>query len=228
MLGDEKSNEVQIKKADEFPESELLSLEKETTGLYMSGHPTAKLQALAKQNGCMSVCDIAEGEDGQRVKILAIITKVKRKITKSDTTMAFVTVEDVTGSVEMLVFPKIFALNVDRLTAGSIYVFSGRLSLREDEQPSIVLDAIEDVNELPPKPKKQRRGVFIRFASSDDERADACRNILVRAQKGNMPVSFFFAEERIYEFSVAEVEVNTDLIEMLKDVSGDENVVVNY
>ena len=232
MLGDEKSTEVTIKKADEFPESELLSLEKETTGLYISGHPTAKYQPVVKKYGYVPIGDMLDEEtslfDGQKVKTLAIITKVKRKITKSDTTMAFVTVEDVTGSMEMLVFPKIFAENVEKFTAGSIYVFTGRISLREDEPPSLVLDSLESAPEDKPQPKKARRGIFIRFPSADDERVSECKSFLKTCPNGDMPVSLFYNDKRAYEFSVAEVEASSDLSEKLREIAGSENVVVNY
>jgi DNA polymerase-3 subunit alpha len=200
MLGDEKSTEVTIKKADEFPESELLSLEKETTGLYISGHPTAKYQPVIKKYGYVPIGDMLDEEtslfDGQKVKTLAIITKVKRKITKSDTTMAFVTVEDVTGSMEMLVFPKIFAENVEKFTAGSIYVFTGRVSIREDEPPSLVLDSLESAPEDKPQPKKARRGIFIRFPSADDERVGECKSFLKTCPNGDMPLSLFYNDKR--------------------------------
>jgi DNA polymerase-3 subunit alpha len=232
IMGEEKANEVEIKKADEFPETELLSFEKETTGLYLSGHPTAKYQSLVSERGYVFIGDMLDDEtelfDGQRVKTLAIITKVKRKITKSDTTMAFVTVEDVTGSLELLVFPKVFAENVEKFREGNILVFSGRLSLREDEEPKIALDAVEEIDNSPPKPKKQKRGIFIRFSSYEDERIDICRDILNKAEKGNMPVNFFFADERLYEFSVDSIEQSGFLVEKLREIVGEENVVVNY
>ncbi|MCR4564342.1 MAG: DNA polymerase III subunit alpha [Clostridiales bacterium] len=232
MLGDEKSNEVEIKKADEFSENELLSFEKETTGLYISGHPTAKYQTAAAEKGYVSVGDMLDEEtelfDGQRVKTLAIITKVKRKITKSDTTMAFVTVEDVTGSMEMLVFPKIFAQNVEKLREGNICVFSGRLSLREDEAPKIVLDEIESAAAPETNKKKARRGIFVRLPSFNDDRVERLRLLIGKMQSGDMPVSFFYDDERRYEFDVGMIEADEKSIDAVKSVAGEENVVVNY
>ncbi len=231
MLGEEKSNEIKVKTADEFPENELLSLEKETTGLYISGHPTAKYQPIVEKNGFVKIGDMLDEEtelfDGQRVKTLAIITKVKRKITKSDTTMAFVTVEDVSGSMELLVFPKIFSENIDKFNSGSIFVFGGRLSLREDEAPKIVLDTIENIPEGDSKNKKARRGIFIRFNSTLDKKTDYCRTYLSKCESGELPVSFFYADEKRYEFNVAKINPDKQIIMLLKNTAGDENVVVN-
>jgi len=231
MLGDEKATQTEIKKADEFPESELLALEKETTGLYISGHPTAKYESVVTENGYARIGDILEEEselfDGERVKTLAIITKVKRKITKSDTTMAFVTVEDITGSMEILVFPKIFALNVEKLAEGNILVFSGRVSLREDEQPKIVLDTVEEISDGSAQKKKARKGIFVRFPSADDERVSRCKDILKNSRSGDMPVSFFYADKKVYEFEIANIVLDEHIVSLLKNTVGEENTVVN-
>ncbi|HIU34998.1 MAG TPA: DNA polymerase III subunit alpha [Candidatus Fimenecus excrementigallinarum] len=139
----------------EFPQQELLQMEKETTGLYLSGHPMAAYADRAGQLGAASVAELLEaGEepgakyrDGSTVSLLAIVTGVKRKTTRNDDTMAFVTVEDLYGSIELLVFPKVYAQYSHLLTPGSVIYVRGRLSLREDESPKVLPDRIA----LPPE-----------------------------------------------------------------------------
>ena len=114
-VGGESHSESALKFFDEFPQSELLAMEKSTTGLYLSGHPMASHAELAASMGCVRIAELANSgenihsshKDGERTKIMGIITEVKKKITKSDTTMAFVDVEDTSGSIEIIVFPKV-------------------------------------------------------------------------------------------------------------------------
>ena len=95
-VGGESHSETALKFFDEFPQSELLAMEKSTTGLYLSGHPMAAHAELAASMGCVRIAELASSgenihsshKDGERTKIMGIITDVKKKITKSDTTMA--------------------------------------------------------------------------------------------------------------------------------------------
>ena len=112
-MGQAPRDEIAFPDVEEFPASELLSMEKEITGMYLSGHPMAAYaQAAAKLNAA-KIGEIAEahGEydryhDGTNVTLLCIINSVRLKTTKNNSTMAFVQIEDLYGGIEMLVFSK--------------------------------------------------------------------------------------------------------------------------
>ena len=148
-----KATEPEIPDLKEFSEKEILQLEKEATGIYMSGHPMTAYKSYARKINAAAVIDLLESDvnapessmykTGQRVKILTILSTVKKKVTKNNTTMAFLQAEDVTGSIEVVVFPKKMLQIAELLVEDSIVIIEGRLELKDDEAAKISLDAIE-------------------------------------------------------------------------------------
>lgn len=137
---------------EEIPDREKLLLEKATTGLYISGHPVAEYKDMSKRLHCARIDALKESKlgdassdyhDGQKIIILAILSTVKKKITKNDTTMAFLTAEDVYGAIEVVVFPKGYTEFAHNIVEDKIVLIKGRLSLRDDKEPSIVCESIE-------------------------------------------------------------------------------------
>ena len=136
----------------EFSEKEILQLEKEATGIYMSGHPMTAYKDYARRIHSAKIIDLLEADvndkssfykSGQRVKILTILSTVKKKVTKNNTTMAFLQAEDVTGSIEVVVFPKKMEQVADLLVEDNIVLIEGRLELSDDSASKISLDSIE-------------------------------------------------------------------------------------
>ncbi len=227
----EDSSEPELDRAEEFGRLEMLNYEKETTGLYISGHPMAEYVGLSKQIKAAPVSDLLEAagdevspyKDGAVVKVFGIISSVKKKITKNDSTMAFVTVEDITSSIEVIVFPKVYERYANMLSVGSVTVIKGRLSLRDDEDSKIVADSFEPCPKEEKKAKKS--GMFLRFGSENDPRVKAALNIL-DGGAGAVPVYFFFSDKKKYvntglTFS-GDDERRTKLCELL----GEGNVVI--
>ena len=147
-----KASEPEIPDIPEFSEKEILQLEKESTGIYMSGHPMSAYKDYAKKIHAAKTIDLLEADvndkssfykSGQRVRILTILSAVKKKVTKNNTTMAFLQAEDVTGSIECVVFPKKMEQIADLLVEDNIVVIEGRLELSDDSASKISLDSIE-------------------------------------------------------------------------------------
>ncbi len=142
----------------EFPEKQRLQMEKETTGLYMSGHPMTEHVRLAGRLGSAKTSDIVESsptepdspyKDGERIRLLGILASVRKKITKNDTTMAFLQMEDVYGSVEVLVFPKKFDQYGQFFIEDEIVLLTGKVSLRDDEIPKLLCEEVVPLREIP-------------------------------------------------------------------------------
>ena len=146
--GEERADTYQMPKAEEFPQAELLAMEKEVTGMYLSGHPMAPYAEVYRRDLVARTDEIAQsaaGEsdkysDEQYVDVLAIVSDVKRKVTKSGANMAFVTLEDIYGSIEALVFPKVLERSADLLTPGSAVKAHGRISFTEEKDPKLVCE----------------------------------------------------------------------------------------
>lgn len=226
------TSEPDIIHATEYEINQLLALEKATTGLYISGHPMAQYSELSKSIKANRIIDLIESDDmgmntyndGSVVQILGIITSVKRKITKNDTTMAFVNIEDVTGSIEVIVFPKNYEMSKSLLENGNVVLLRGRLSLREDEDTKVVADSFSPCPENIQPKKAKKKGIFLRFSSSNDTNILKC-NELLSNEKGEIPVYFFFANEKKYANTPYSLNQNSNTITLLKNIIGNENVV---
>ena len=144
-------NEISVPDLEEMPKSELLSFEKEITGLYISGHPMEEFSHISDRLNCDKISDILEDNDGFNakykdnsiVKIYGIVTRTEKKITKNNSTMCFIEVEDIGASIECIVFSKLYADRINHLKSGNILLIRGRLSLREDREPSVICESIE-------------------------------------------------------------------------------------
>ncbi len=147
----------------EFDKSDLLSMEREMLGIYISGHPLEKYSdKLSKISNIKSLdlSEIIENEneisstallnlkDGMNITIGGIITTVKKKVTKNNSLMAFVTLEDLYGAVELLIFPKVYEKSSGLIYNENIVVVKGRLSLREDDTPKILPDEIIPIDQF--------------------------------------------------------------------------------
>ena len=141
----------------EYTEKELLSMEKEMLGLYISGHPLEGIRNQIEAHTNISTLRIREGleeleqtgqfpyKDGQTVKFAGIINSIKKKYTKSNKIMAFVSLEDLHGSIEVIVFENCYQSSTDVLLEDNIVMVEGRLSIREEEgNVSIIASKIYD------------------------------------------------------------------------------------
>ena len=248
-VGGESYSESALKFFDEFPQSELLAMEKSTTGLYLSGHPMASHAELAASMGCVRIAELANSgenihsshKDGERTKIMGIITEVKKKITKSDTTMAFVDVEDTSGSIEIIVFPKVLTENAMMLETGRILVFYGRLDVRDEEPSKLIcehiytLEAAKDYfsqksvqgsDSIAGPVRKRRSGLFLKFPTEGTPEQVQAEKLLAIFD-GRVPLYYYFADTGKYVHQPYErsVDVNEPLINELKRLLGEENVV---
>ena len=158
-MGNDAVRDTQIALPDipEVSKRELLSMEKETTGLYLSGHPMDEYRDLAKKADAVPVHKIIDdlaGEsrnpvykDGMTVRLACVVTAVKLKSTKNGSMMAYVTVEDDTASIELVVFPKSLQQCGAYLTADSAVLLTGRIDAREEEAPKLLLNEAQPLNE---------------------------------------------------------------------------------
>ena len=147
-------NDYKVPKLSEYPSGELLKMEKEVSGLYLSGHP---LDAYREQIAKISTCTVAQlqGEnarqfDEKNVTLLCTVVKNKVMTTKSNTLMAFTTIEDLTGSMELLVFPRVLAECRAALQENAVVVANGRVSVKEEEAARLIVEGIQPIETYDP------------------------------------------------------------------------------
>ena len=136
----------------EFPRRELMAMEKETTGLYLSGHPMDEYRRQAQAYGAAPISAVlaaADGEDraspygdGGRVALAGVVASVRTKTTKNNSLMAYVMLEDATGSMELLVFSRTLTESGAYLKANLPVVVMGRVSIRDEKAPQLMVDRV--------------------------------------------------------------------------------------
>lgn len=238
--GDSMSFEVDVPDVSEFSKTELLKMEKEMTGLYLSGHPMDKYADICRASGYASTIDLIEAgqeemskyKDKCRVKICGIITHTTLKQTRNNNaTMAFVTIEDLYGSIEVIVFPKTLEQYQNLIYDGSVISVSGTLSIEEEKDSKVLADVIEappteKSAAAQPQKKKRRSALYLRFKSKADEKIALAKRVTAIFD-GTIPLYFYYIDSGEYELQPRNefVEVNQTELNELKRILGDENVV---
>ncbi len=222
----------------EVSDKEKLSMEKEMLGIYISGHPLEKYRKLIQQQTNISTLDINQVEeqnstenteqgyntitkfkDGQQIRYAGIITSIKKKYTKNNKIMAFVTIEDLYGSVEIIVFESAYMKSKDSLIEENIVIVDGRLSIREDDATTIIANEIKDFKE-----QKKQKLVFD-ISDLDEEKKAKLRGGICyfSGDKNNMQVFVKIADE---EKSCGAIFVNDKIISIFKEIIGIERVML--
>lgn len=228
------SIKIQYPPIQEFEKRHILAMEKEMTGLYLSGHPLEEYEETLKKSTSVNISDIVTSEplgdgiiaesmvkDGNKVIIGGIITEVTKKFTKNNDMMAFIAVEDLYGTIEVIVFPKVFQRYKNLVNEDNMILIKGRLSIREDEQPKVLCESIE------PLLKTNTESLYVLI---EDEKT--LKNILSEIKplflnfKGNIPVYLCTKKERKKFRLDTEFWVNGDLelTANLRKKLGDESV----
>lgn len=228
----------------EFTAQERMAMEKEATGLYLSGHPMSDFRALVQRRGLPQIGKVMEDfarEDGpttyadeQKITLAGVVTASKTRTTKKNTLMAYVTLEDETGSIEMLCFTKCLENYGSYLQEGAVITVSGRLSVRDEKEPQLMCDfanplSAEGLNAMPevfaPVQKAHdKRTLYLRVPSMDGEEMAQVRRILF----------LFEGEENAVKIRIADsgkligtfCDLRDSLVNELKEQLGEENVVV--
>lgn len=201
----------EIPRIEEWSDSQKLSLEKEMLGFYVTGHPLTKYEKLLKDFANSTTSNLTVSRDGQEISLGGVINKLKPSFTKKmNEKMAFLTLEDLEGSVEVLVFPRVFKEVAQHLKTNAVVFVKGRLSLRDD-QPKIIANEVIPVEEV-----RQRYtasvSVDLFTAGLDEKTLKSLKEILFRFP-GNVPVEFNFTTGESQEVQLVvgkQLSINVD------------------
>jgi len=246
LLEDDDTVQIEYPKLREFDHKDLLFMEKEMTGMYMSGHPLDEYEETLRTAVSHKISDIQTEnseilddvrddaamfademmkksgfKDGDRVILGGMIRDISRKITRNSAMMAFLNLEDLSGVIECIVFPKTYDKVVAYLKDDSIVLVRGRLSIKEEENPKIIVESLSDL--VPVKNTK----LYLRFKNMDDAKlmVRALRPVL-RTFSGETPVIVVASDKREVMQLAKELWIDGDspVIRMLMDKLGEENV----
>lgn len=199
FVGEEekKAFEIQLPRVEEYDKNTLLSFEKEVLGIYISGHPLEQYRTILEKNTTVTTLDFQPDEDtglprvydGQKVIIGGMVTEKNIKYTRNNKTMAFLTVEDLLGSVEVVVFPRDYEKNHAYMEEESKVFVQGRVSAEDDRPSKLICEKIRPFEDIP-------RELWIQFDNKE---------------------VFLESEQQLYE-DLKDSDGNSTVVIYLKDV----------
>ena len=219
---------------EEFSEKERLQNEKAVLGIYISGHPLAEYIDVLEKKVSVHCADFLESNiddglsdiyDGKKVKIGGFISDKSVKFTKNNTQMAFIRLEDMTGNVEIIVFPRTFDQFNKYLFEDRVIIVEGRAAISEGETPRIVCENVIPFEEI----NSARKRVSVGIVLDKGTEIDSVKNIIEK-NRGNVPLYINdITNGRKYKADKSYwVNVDGDTIDELKKALGSENIVVKY
>ena len=227
---DADAHTLKLEPMEEMSASIRLSMEKEATGLYLSGHPLEDYKGYAASVKAAKVSDILSGvyDDDTRVRLVVIINSIKARTTKNGSIMANIVAEDMTGSISVTAFSRAYSEAKHLLIAGNTLLLTGRIQEREDRPSEILADSFSslpaDASRIKAPEKKVKSGLYIRVEDIEKIDTKMIKSILSR-YKGNTPVCIsdlnskrLMAERKLW------VSYDENLILELKENFGENNV----
>ncbi len=248
MDEDEPGTSIPIPRLQEVTAAERMAMEKETTGLYLSGHPMDDYRAYLKNTHVVPIGALLGEENGYRdeqiVSVAGIVQTVKMKTTRNQSMMAYITLEDDTAALEMLAFSNVLSQFGGYLKENSPVVITGRLSLRDDKDPQIVINRARPISDYADGPPPEydesgeRRGgyrpgnhsapqpqgtLYLRLKSEADPDYPKVRATL-NMFPGDCKAVLFFADTRVQRGTRCALDAR--MVRELERRLGKENVVV--
>jgi DNA polymerase-3 subunit alpha len=238
------SLEGDVEVADELPdlpeynEKALLSMEKEMMGVYLSGHPLSEYESVLERYATTNTNEISEIRDGRegtvlydgsRVVIGGIIIKKQNKITKNNNMMAFITLEDLYGTVEGIIFPKIYDDCKDILYEDNIVMIEGTIDASEEESPKLLVNKVTELKKEPVRVRVQNK-LYIKVRDLENYK-NIKKDLFycICRHKGQDPVIIYNEKDRTNMVLPDKYRVNIEdeiLIKDLKELLGQENIAV--
>ncbi len=231
----------------EFDKERLLAMEKELMGIYTSGNPLDEFEEVIRKNSTFVSTDkiIDPDEpgttfyDGKSVTCAGMFRQITKKVTKNNNMMAFVELEDLFGSLELIVFPNVYDRYSDLITEDSKVLIRGKLSIREDEEIKVICDEIHTLKSETGKTVKQAAkpksltprpaaGISCIYINADNVDLEMLMNALVFFGPGTIPVILRRREdgkklEKILDKSYY-ISENSDIISEITEITGEGNI----
>lgn len=225
---DKKAFEIRIPDVAEYTKEELLGYEKEILGVYVSGHPLDEYTGMVNKYITNVSSDFevddelgeTKARDGAIATIGGLITEKTIKTTKKGQLMAFLTVEDVVGTVEVVVFPNSFTANRVVIDHAEKVFVTGKVQANVDENAKLICDKVVDFASIP-------RKLWIRFASLSDyeDKKDELYGILYNSDGKDTVVIYCTKENKRLTLPASRtIRVDSELIQKLQAMYGEKNV----
>ena len=224
-----------ISKMDDYTDKQKLSMEKEVTGMYLSGHPMSAFKKYYDSGDIARIDRIIEASQGendfykdeQRVDLIAVVSSFKKKLTRNGENMAFVLVEDMYASMEVIVFPKILEKYSSLVQENMELKIHGRLSFTEDKEPKLICEYLVEAKEenIGKAKENSKSGLYIKILE-DDLYDKAIKYIEIFGGDTDLYVYYDKSKKLMKAPSKYRLDPNEVLLKELKNILGEENVVI--
>ncbi len=227
--------ELTLPDIPEYSRAELMAMEKELTGLYLSGHPMDEYREQVRRYHAVPIAAVMAANqepedsnpygDGQRVTLAGVIASVRTKTTKNNSLMAYVMLEDATGAIELMVFARILADSGPYWKVNLPVAVTGRVSVRDEKEPQLVVDRIIPLNggEAPrPREPAESRTLWIKLP--DGAESLEWLKKLMNMFPGKSPAVVYLADVR-KKLSTRCI-IHEALLDELRETLGEKNVVL--
>ena len=228
---------IPMPNVEEFSPREIMAMEREITGLYLSGHPMDEYRDAARKIGAVPIGAIMSdfaSEDGpkrfadnQAVTVAGVVEAVKTRTTKNNSLMSYINLEDDSGAMELLAFQKALDSGGAYLKDGATLIIKGKISVRDEKDPQIMVDSIRPISDLnavgtsapPPKEKK----LWVKLQSQNDPVMRRIELILTMFPGEQQMIIYCEKEQKRIG---AKCLIHEGLVLELKEMLGDDKVVV--
>ena len=227
LMGDDTPREDNFPDCEEFDQKDILAMEKECIGMYVSGHPMNQYRTEAQRCSTAQIYEIVENEEhrfniGSKVTLAGIVNRVRTQLTKKGEIMKYLELEDLSGTIEVLVFPSLVRRFDALLKEDAMVAIEGNLDMAEDAPPKLRLENIQLLNEASPKVETEAK-LYLRLFKNEDE--EAVKEIL-RGGQGEIPVILRYETTKQTMMAGKSMWISLDdgRQEQLAHLLGEENV----
>ena len=221
---------IKLPNVGEYDKEQLLSFEKEVLGVYISGHPLEKYEAMWRKNISAVTADfmldeetgVSRVKDGEKVVVGGMLTAKTIKHTKTGKTMAFVTLEDLVGTVEVVIFPRDYENNRNMLEEDSKVFIQGRVSTEDDRPSKLICERVQAFEDVP-------RELWIQFADLETfQNGEQALHDILRTSDGRDRVMIYLKKQRAVKRLTGnwDIHIDEDLVAKIGSRFGAENVKV--
>ena len=240
---------IAIPQVEEFSPREKMAMEKETTGLYLTGHPMDEYREAVRRVGAVPIgavmSDFASDDgpsrfqDNQYVTLAGIVDSYRTRTTRNNSLMSYIQLEDDSGSMELIAFQKVLESCGEYLRENAAVLVRGRISLRDEKEPQLMVDSIRPLSDLsgslpssggnpaaapgPAAPAAPEQKLWVKLPSRFDPVMKRIEKLLIMFPGQQQMVLWCAREQKRFG---ARCQIHEGLILELKEMLGDENVVV--
>mgnify|MGYP001276998713 CR=1 FL=1 len=208
----------------DFTPDQLLRMEKELLGLYISAHPLERLRESLEGQVSLKIADVPEMREGENIKFGGLLSGCRRIVTKRGDAMLMANIEDLSGSIPIVVFPRVFERCAPLLNDDEVVIVKGKLNRDfRNEELNLVVEAVEPLLEL-----EKIRSLHIELVEVADKQVLARMKDIIGLHAGGDPVYIRMDGKSVELNKNSWVDINPDLIEQLEALLGNGSVNVDF